>query len=262
MAVLACYLHFLAFIYMTLLNFRFRIPVTVRNNRTEDAGKLQNEWVSLIKRYCKGASPPQEGSQGCASSEADYEDLVVPLGEQKEEALRFGVSSATASLNKSSDPQTKPAEVDTAPASPALPLPTRKAEVPPAPPALLKPRGLSHSTKRTKAFHWDVVPCDKVRIKPMVTIKEKKKMCPVYVYISHKNTALPQSNLGAFLYVWIEQSDSAALAFCSPCHSCIFRFKNLSGDHVTHAREKLTYPDSVTSSRSRTWQRFQAMNLR
>lgn len=78
---------------------------------------------------------------------------------------------------------------------------------------------------------------------------------------SHKNTAVPQNNLGALLYVWLEQSNSAVLAFCSPCHSYIFRFKNLFGDCVTHARKKLMYPDSVISSRSRTWQCFQATNL-
>ncbi|KAM6340277.1 uncharacterized protein FN964_011673 [Alca torda] len=145
-------------------NYLFRIPFTVQKNRTEDVSKLQNEWVSLIERYCqlcKGASLPQEGSQGCTSSEADYEDVTVPLNEQKEEALRFGVSSATTSPNKSSDPQ--PAEEEAAPASPSLPLPISKAEVPPAPPALPQPCSLSPSTKRTKAFHWDVVPCDKIQ---------------------------------------------------------------------------------------------------
>lgn len=159
---------------MTFLNFRFRIPFTVQKNRTEDVSKLQNEWVSLIERYCqlcKGASLPQEGSQGCTSSEADYEDVTVPLNEQKEEALHFGVSAATTSLNKSSDPQ--PAEEEAAPASPSLPLPRSKAEVPPAPPALPQPCSLSPSTKRTKAFHWDVVPCDKVRTKLMVAVKKK-----------------------------------------------------------------------------------------
>ncbi|KAM6194571.1 formin-H-like [Sarcoramphus papa] len=144
----------------------FRIPFTVQNNRTEDASKLQNEWVSLIERYCplcKGASLPQEGSQGCISSEPDYEDFTVPLNEQKEEALHFSMSSATTSLNKSSSPQTKPAEGEAAPASPSLPLPISKAEVPPAPPAFPPPCSLSPLTKRTKAFHWDVVPCDKIQ---------------------------------------------------------------------------------------------------
>lgn len=158
---------------MTFLNFRFRIPFTVQKNRAEDVSRLQNEWVSLLERYCqlcRGAS--QEGSQGCTSSEADYEDITVPLNEEKEETLHFGVSSATTSLNNSSSPQ--PAEGEAAPASPSLPLPISKAEVPPAPPALPQPCSLSPSTKRTKAFHWDVVPSDKVRMKLMIAVKEKK----------------------------------------------------------------------------------------
>ncbi|XP_028939974.1 formin-like protein 19 [Antrostomus carolinensis] len=144
----------------------FRIPFTVQNNRAEDVSKLQNEWVSLIERYCplcKGASLPQEGSQGCTSSEADYEDFTVPLNEQKDEAFHFGVSSATTGLNKSLSPQTKRAEGESGPASPSLPLPISKAEVPPAPPVFPQPCSLSPSTKRTKAFHWDVVPCDKIQ---------------------------------------------------------------------------------------------------
>lgn len=186
---------------MTFLNFRFRIPFTVQNNRTENVSKLQNEWVSLIERYCqlcKGASLPQEGSQGCTSSEADYEDFTVPLNEQKEEALYVCVSSTTTSLNKSSRPQTKPAEGEAAPASPPLPLPISKAEVPPAPPAFPPPCSLSPSTKRTKAFHWDVVPCDKVRMKLMVVVKGEKKIvacipCIVIIKVElcHKTAWLP-----------------------------------------------------------------------
>ncbi|XP_061231354.1 delphilin-like isoform X3 [Neopsephotus bourkii] len=147
-------------------NYLFRIPLTVQNNRMEDVSKLQNEWVSLIEGYCqlcKGASLPQEGSQGCTFSEADYEDFTKPLNEQKEEILHLGASSATASLSKFSRPQTKPEEGESAPASPSLPLPRSKAEVPPAPPALLQPCSLTPSTKRTKAFHWDVVPYDKIQ---------------------------------------------------------------------------------------------------
>ncbi|XP_064530239.1 delphilin-like [Pseudopipra pipra] len=146
-------------------NYLFRIPFTVQNSRPEDVGKLQNEWVSLLERYCQlgqGASPPQEGSQGCTSPEADYEEFIVPLNEQKEETLHFGVSSARTSLNKSPSPQTKPAEGEGAPASPSLPLPISRAEVPPAPPALPQPCSLSPAAKRTKAFHWDVVPSDKI----------------------------------------------------------------------------------------------------
>ncbi|XP_027737020.1 disheveled-associated activator of morphogenesis 2-like [Empidonax traillii] len=146
-------------------NYLFRIPFTIQNSRPEDVGKLQNEWVSLLERYCQlgqEASLPQEGSQGCTSPEADYEEFIVPLNEQKEETLHFGVSSARTSLNKSPSPQTKPAEGEAAPASPSLPIPISRAEVPPAPPALPQPCSLSPAAKRTKAFHWDVVPCDKI----------------------------------------------------------------------------------------------------
>ncbi|XP_061297620.1 formin-H-like isoform X2 [Pezoporus flaviventris] len=147
-------------------NYLFRIPLTVQNNRMEDVSKLQNEWVSLIERYCqlcKGASLPQEGSQGCTFSEADYEDFTEHVNEQKEEILHLGGSSPTARLNKSSSPQTKFAEGESAPSSPPLPLPRSKAEVPPAPPALPQPCSLTPLTKRTKAFHWDVVPYDKIQ---------------------------------------------------------------------------------------------------
>lgn len=196
---------------MTFLNFRFQIPFTVQNNRKEDVSKLQNEWVSLIERYCplcKDASVPQEGAQGCTSSEADYEYLTVPLNEREEEALCLGVSAATTSLNKSSSLQTKPVEGEAAPASPSLPSPISKAEVPPAPPVFLQPCSLSPLTKRTKAFHWDVVPCDKVRMKVMVAVKKKKKRKSLYYMYNYcESTAEPQNNLDALLYVWMEQSD-------------------------------------------------------
>uniref|UniRef100_A0A8B9S2F6 Uncharacterized protein n=1 Tax=Apteryx owenii TaxID=8824 RepID=A0A8B9S2F6_APTOW len=144
-------------------NYLFRIPFTVQNNRTEDVSKLQNEWISLLEKYCqlwKGVSLPREGSQECMSSEADYEEVSVSLDEQTEDALHVG---AAASPNKSSVPQTKPAEEEAVPASPSLPLSINKAEVPPAPPAFPQPCSLSPLTKRTKAFHWDVVPWDKIQ---------------------------------------------------------------------------------------------------
>uniref|UniRef100_A0A8B9U4D6 Uncharacterized protein n=1 Tax=Anas zonorhyncha TaxID=75864 RepID=A0A8B9U4D6_9AVES len=146
-------------------NYLFRIPFTVQNNRTEDVSKLQNEWVSLIERYCqlcKGTSLSQEGSEGDTSSEADYENVTVALNEEKEEALYFGLSSATSDLNKPLNSWTKPAEGEAALASPS-PIPISKAEVPPAPPVFPQPCSLSPLTKRTKAFHWDVVPCDKIQ---------------------------------------------------------------------------------------------------
>lgn len=130
--------------------------------------------MSLIERYCelcKGGSLSQEESQGDTSSEADYENVTVALNEQKEEALHFDVSAAATSLNKPSNSKTKPVMGDVAPASASAstPVPISKVEVPPAPPAFFQPCSLSPLAKRTKAFHWDVVPCDKVRVKLTVT---------------------------------------------------------------------------------------------
>lgn len=128
--------------------------------------------MSLIEGYCqlcKGGFLSQEESQGDASSEADYENVTVALNEQKEEALHFDVNAAKINLNKPSSSQTKPAKGDVAPASASTPVPISKVEVPPAPPAFFQSCSLSPLAKRTKAFHWDVVPCDKVRVKLTVT---------------------------------------------------------------------------------------------
>ncbi|XP_031983219.1 formin-F-like isoform X1 [Corvus moneduloides] len=151
-------------------HYLFRIPFTVLNTRPEAAGRLQSEWVSLLERHCQpgsGASLPQEGSQGCSSPEADYEEFIVPLNEQKEVTPHLGGSSASSSLSKPAVPPAKAAEGEAAPAAAAaaaaLPPPTGRAEVPPAPPALPQPCSLSPAAKRTKAFHWDVVPCDKIQ---------------------------------------------------------------------------------------------------
>ncbi|XP_068768552.1 uncharacterized protein [Struthio camelus] len=147
-------------------NYLFRIPFTVQNNRTEDVSKLQNEWVSLLEKYCqlwKGGSLPWEGPQECSSSEADYEEVSVAPNEPREDTLYTGVSSAAPSPKKSSVPETKPAEEKVVIESPSLPLSISKAGVPPAPPAFLQPSSLSPLTKRTKAFHWDVVPWDKIQ---------------------------------------------------------------------------------------------------
>lgn len=214
---------------MAFLNFRFRIPFTVQNNRTEDVSKLQNEWVSLIERYCqqcKGTSLSQEGSEGDTSSEADYENVTIALNEEKEEALYFGLSSATSDLNKPLNSWTKPAEGEAALASPS-PIPISKAEVPPAPPVFPQPCSLSPLTKRTKAFHWDVVPCDKVRMKLTVAVKErkKKKSSLYYLYNYHKSTVVPQNNRDALLYVWVEQSNTVILSFSLPCHSYVLDSK-------------------------------------
>ncbi|OWK54508.1 hypothetical protein RLOC_00006962 [Lonchura striata] len=136
---------------------KLRVPLSVQNSMPEAAGRLQREWVSLLERHCQpgSAAPlPLQGSQGCSSPEADYEEFVVPPDEQEEEGPHLGGRCARSSLSK-------PPALLAAPAA-ALPPATGRAEVPPAPPALPQPCSLPPAAKRTKAFHWDVVPCDKM----------------------------------------------------------------------------------------------------
>lgn len=184
--------------------------------------------MSLLERHCQpgsGASLPQEGSQGCSSPEADYEEFIVPLNEQKEDTPHSGGSSARSSLSKPAVPLAKAAEGEAAPApaAAALPPPTGTAEVPPAPPALPQPCSLSPAAKRTKAFHWDVVPCDKVRMKLMVAAKGKKpQYCSLCDMDRYKNPAVPQNDLDALLWVWMEQRASVLLAFCLPSVPPVF----------------------------------------
>ncbi|CAN8191484.1 unnamed protein product [Coccothraustes coccothraustes] len=139
-------------------HYLLRVPLSVQSSRPEAAGRLQREWLSLLERHCQpgsSATLPPEGSPGCSSPEADYEEFVVPLDEQREETPPFGGSSARSSLSQ-------PAEGQAAPAAALAPAPGR-AEVPPAPPALPQPCSISPAARRTKAFHWDVVPCDKIQ---------------------------------------------------------------------------------------------------
>ncbi|CAM5152699.1 unnamed protein product [Eretmochelys imbricata] len=140
-------------------NYLFRIPFTVPNNRAEDISKLQNEWVLLIDRYCllwKNRSEPQEGF-GEGTSEAVYEKLIFSPNKQAEGAHYLALGSEAA-------PRSTPLTEQATPASSAssFPLSRVQAGVPP-PPSFLPPSCLLPALKRTKAFHWDVVPQGKIQ---------------------------------------------------------------------------------------------------
>ncbi|KAG6938629.1 hypothetical protein G0U57_005892 [Chelydra serpentina] len=138
-------------------NYLFRIPFTVQNNRAEDISKLQNEWVSLIDRYCllwKNRSEPQE-SFGEGTSEAVYEKLVISPNKRAEGVHCLATGSEAA-------PRSTPLTEQATPASSSFPLSRVQAEVPP-PPSFPPPSRLSPAPKRTKAFHWDVVPQEKIQ---------------------------------------------------------------------------------------------------
>ncbi|CAM4641232.1 unnamed protein product [Lepidochelys olivacea] len=140
-------------------NYLFRIPFTVPNNRAEDISKLQNEWVSLIDRYCllwKNRSEPQEGF-GEGTSEAVYEKLIFSPNKQAEGAHYLALGSEAAPRSTPLTDQATPAS-----SSSSFPLSRVQAGVPP-PPSFLPPSCLLPALKRTKAFHWDVVPQGKIQ---------------------------------------------------------------------------------------------------
>ncbi|XP_065422099.1 formin-I-like isoform X4 [Chrysemys picta bellii] len=149
-------------------NYLFRIPFTVQNNRAEDISKLQNEWVSLIDRYCllwKNRSEPQEGF-GEGTSEAVYEKLLIAPNKQAEGAHCLAVGYEA-------PPRSTPLTEEATPAS-SFPLSRVQAVVPP-PPAFPPPARLSPAWKRTKAFHWDVVPQEKIQKSIWASCSQHKK---------------------------------------------------------------------------------------
>ncbi|XP_039566730.1 uncharacterized protein LOC120502859, partial [Passer montanus] len=148
-------------VWVPFLRCRLRIPLSVQSSRPEAAARLQRDWLALLERHCQpGSAATPGGSQGCSSPEADYEEFIVPVDEQREETPSFGGNSARSSLSKPAAALAEPAEGQ---AAPALPPALGRAEVPPAPPALPQPCSAPPAAKRTKAFHWDVVPCDKIQ---------------------------------------------------------------------------------------------------
>ncbi|KAM9120564.1 uncharacterized protein ACDP82_014432 isoform 1-T1 [Pangshura tecta] len=149
-------------------NYLFRIPFTVQNNQAEDISKLQNEWVSLIDRYCmlwKKRSEPQDGF-GEGTSEAVYEKLIISPNKRAEGAYCLAVGSEA-------PPQLTPLTEQTTPGS-SFPLSRVQAVVPP-PPSFPPPSRLSPAWKRTKAFHWDVVPQDKIQKSIWASCSQHKK---------------------------------------------------------------------------------------
>ncbi|XP_032638443.1 disheveled-associated activator of morphogenesis 2-like isoform X2 [Chelonoidis abingdonii] len=149
-------------------NYLFQIPLTVQNNRAEDISKLQNEWVSLIDRYCmlwKKCSEPQHGF-GEGTSEAVYEKLIISPNKRAEGAHCLAVGSEA-------PPQSTPFTEQTTPGSSFL-LSRVQAVVPP-PPSFPLPSRPSPAWKRTKAFHWDVVPQDKIQKSIWASCSQHKK---------------------------------------------------------------------------------------
>ncbi|XP_005423693.2 formin-like protein 19 [Geospiza fortis] len=169
-----------------------RVPLSVQSSSPEAAGRLRREWLSLLGRHCQpgSAAPlPLQGSAGRSSPEADYEECVAPLSEQREETARCGGGSARSSLRNPAEP----AEGQAAPAA-ALPPALGRAQVPPAPPALPQPCSVPPAAKRTKAFHWDLVPWDKIQKSVWGSCdpcKRKIDVCRLCEQFQIQDTAVP-----------------------------------------------------------------------
>lgn len=135
------------------LNFRFQIPFTVQNNKVEDISKLRNEWLMIIDRYC---SLPKDGSVSQDNaSEAEYEKIKNPcLSEGKmEKSAGLPVDSPADSLVV-----TPPSSCLGSVMTQLLVKTTIVETPPPVPKSSIQPLASS----RTKIFHWDVVPQEKV----------------------------------------------------------------------------------------------------
>ncbi|XP_074867821.1 formin-F-like isoform X2 [Carettochelys insculpta] len=145
-------------------NYLFRIPFTVQTNRAEDISKLQNEWVLLIDRYCKlwkNHLEPQEDS-GKGISEAVYEKLIISANKQREGSHYLVVGSEAVLQSSFSASQSTPLTEQVASALSSTPPSGVPAGVPPPPPSFPQPSCLAPASKRTKAFHWDVIPQEKI----------------------------------------------------------------------------------------------------
>ncbi|XP_056363736.1 uncharacterized protein LOC130261473 [Oenanthe melanoleuca] len=127
--------------------YLFRLPRSEQSGAGA-AGRLQ-QWLCALQRHCQpgSAAPlPLQPAPAGSCPEADYEEFPV----QGEESAHPAGDPAGSGPSRAPSPPAQPA-------APAASLP------PPAPPALPQPCSLSPAAKRTKAFHWDVVPCDKIQ---------------------------------------------------------------------------------------------------
>nr|XP_054500680.1 formin-F-like [Agelaius phoeniceus] len=171
-------------------HYLLRVPLSVQSSSPEAAGRLQREWLSLLERHCRpGRAAALPSSAGRSSPEADYEEFVLPLPEQREESAPFGGGSARSSLSEPAEP----AEGRAAPAA-ALPPALGRAQVPPAPPAPPQPCSVPAAAKRTKAFHWDLVPLDKIQKSVWGSCdpcKRKIDVCRLCEQFQIQDTAVP-----------------------------------------------------------------------
>ncbi|KAJ6665706.1 hypothetical protein lerEdw1_002076 [Lerista edwardsae] len=134
------------------VKYLFQIPFTIQNNKADDIGKLRNEWLMLLDRHCsllKDGSLTQHNI-----SEVEYEKTpYLSEGEmEKPPCLLVGFPADSLAVTQQGSCL---GSVMT-----QLPVMITTTE---APPPFPKSSNLLPASARTKIFHWDVVPQEKLQ---------------------------------------------------------------------------------------------------
>ncbi|XP_072270275.1 disheveled-associated activator of morphogenesis 1-A-like [Pyxicephalus adspersus] len=133
----------------------FRIPINEQNKDPEKSIIMRNDWVSLLQKHCGG-------SEQSSSSQSDTYEVLDFNRNQMQSPLSLQDSPSESKMQNV-------AELSKDMTSPVLEpfengdgFPDLKIGIPPyiPPPPLPPPR--QNTPKRTKAFHWNVVPPDKI----------------------------------------------------------------------------------------------------
>ncbi|XP_074144746.1 uncharacterized protein LOC141555627 isoform X2 [Sminthopsis crassicaudata] len=177
-------------------NYLFRIPATALIRKMEDATEMRDRWVTLISQYCAHSltypdhqSKFQDGSSCAETSLASKHEIskdgpgIFPGGKEKDSLLV--ADSSTTSLNvvptfnyvsgsqrRTSIAQGIPGILQLQPCLSIVqegpPLPASLPSVNPIP-----------VTEKTKAFHWDIVPHDKIQKSIWSTCDPQKRKIDV-----------------------------------------------------------------------------------
>ncbi|KAG9339240.1 hypothetical protein JZ751_023936 [Albula glossodonta] len=168
--------------------YQFRVPVSEQAKSTDAIKSERDEWVQAIDRLCLEwkrrsqiesqnvyeciGAPLRTGGAGATGGTAVGIGVGGGRGRETERGVAFPAGVTVSGESSDEDvPVPKPASLPAPPLSPrpAGPFPQFAMAPPPppmapAPPPLPSKFPMKPTSKRTKAFHWDLVAQDKVRI--------------------------------------------------------------------------------------------------
>ncbi|XP_027703617.1 uncharacterized protein LOC114032499 [Vombatus ursinus] len=160
-------------------NYLFRIPATALIRQMKDVTEMRDKWVTLISQYCAPfltypdhQAEFQDGSSCAEISLTSKREIskdgpdILPGGKEKESLSLLATGSSTTSLSmvptsscmSGSQRRISMGQGTAGVPQPCIPLvqggPLLSASLPAVNPI--------PATERTKAFHWDIVPHDKI----------------------------------------------------------------------------------------------------